>query len=419
MTKALVAGAMETTDEVTLTSSEQEFVTLIAAYEAELESYFSAYLDFDSSAQREQVIDDGEFVDPGQQYIPRLLEFEASHRGEDVGLLALNEIFIRSAGTARMTAPATVGRGEAATRLTYYQQNPLLPVVAKRALSWKPQVYEPIYSLGNSPALAPHTRERLRLYVAIHALEARDNREWAAKRVERLRTGGEPSWARELENKLLLLDAWPSADTLNERYNEAIQTLEELAGKSESPRLLETERVGNHRCLIRVADELFELSVAQVAQAALFEARRLVVGARAPDLEVTLLDGSLWRMRDQLGKVVVIQFSFTGCGPCESMYPVLADLSAEYPERLEILTLLRDEKPDHGLQATKDGKFTWSIAQDGWPGRITTKWSVSSFPTVYIVDSHGKIARKNASDKEKLRQRVSQLIEQAKQDAVD
>ncbi len=53
----------------------------------------------------------------------------------------------------------------------------------------------------------------------------------------------------------------------------------------------------------------------------------------APALEMTLLDGKIWRLADQTGRVVVLDFWSTGCGPCVRALPELAALAGEFQDR--------------------------------------------------------------------------------------
>ena len=52
---------------------------------------------------------------------------------------------------------------------------------------------------------------------------------------------------------------------------------------------------------------------------------------------------------------------------------------------------MRDETPDHAREATHDGTITWNVACDGNPGKICDRWSVNSFPTIYLIDPTGQI----------------------------
>jgi hypothetical protein len=93
------------------------------------------------------------------------------------------------------------------------------------------------------------------------------------------------------------------------------------------------------------------------------------------------------------------------------MYPHLAVLTEKYPDRLAVLTLMRDKTPNKALESVKTGKLTWSVSLDGEPGRIATKWSVNGFPTTYVIDPSGKIASLDSRG-EQLQEKVGQLVKQ-------
>ena len=52
-------------------------------------------------------------------------------------------------------------------------------------------------------------------------------------------------------------------------------------------------------------------------------ARTPQVGDRAPDFELTLIDGSNVRMHDPRGQVVVLSYWATWCAPCRTELPIL------------------------------------------------------------------------------------------------
>ncbi len=189
-----IAETTNTETNPRLSAAEQALVDLMTDYYGELEIWWDASREYETSAAREEAIAAGELVDPGTRYIPRLLAFESEHRGEDVGLLALWHVFRQAASTARFNAPAVVGRREAAVRLAHYGQSPLLPVVATIALHGKPQVYDSVQTLCHSPKTPGSTRDMLRFYLADHAFVYREARQYSAQRVSVLRAGGAPTW---------------------------------------------------------------------------------------------------------------------------------------------------------------------------------------------------------------------------------
>ncbi len=65
------------------------------------------------------------------------------------------------------------------------------------------------------------------------------------------------------------------------------------------------------------------------------------------DVPITRLDGSIFRLDDFKGKVVMVDFWATYCPPCVRQAPQLAELSKRYRDQgLEVIGLTSDEKSD-------------------------------------------------------------------------
>ncbi|TWU00117.1 Thiol-disulfide oxidoreductase ResA [Botrimarina colliarenosi] len=397
-----------------LTSAEQELVALMTDYYAALEPYWHATSELKSREDYDRAIADSTLVDPSAEYIPRLLDFEADHRGDDVGLLALWHVFKEAGRGGGDDAPEVVGRREALSRLPFYAKSNLLSIAGKVTFygNYEPAAHDAISSLVASETVPKATRDALRFYLANDDLELEDARVRSVQRVEALRSGAKPYRPGELDLHVEWLAKSPSEAEMAARRDAAVATLEQLVADEASPLIPGTKGVDDRWYVIRIIDDPHPQRFADQAAALLFRERHLKVGVVAPDLEVSLLDGEPWRMADQRGKAVVVQFSFTGCGPCARMYPDLADLTTEYGDRLEILTLMRDATPDSALEGVADGKLTWSVALDGDPGRVAREWSVDGFPEVYVIDQVGKIAAIGLPG-EALRDEVARLLNAA------
>lgn len=379
-----------------LTKVEREYARLAQRYSDEQNRYWSKKAQYDSLEERESAIASGEPIDPDIAYLPELLAFEAEHRGEDVGITALIRVLSEAARGGEPDGPRHAAACEAAERLKHYAANPLLTRAVNRAclhaLHPKPAVVAELEALLRLPDMPPRSRDLVRFYLAERALEVNRYLPGWTEELARIEAGElEPPWPNAAEYVRQVIAGLPPIDTVASQAEAALATLRGLAADEDSPRPGRLEWVDAQGHVARVVEAPDDHRVADLAAALLFKEQQLTVNSTAPALEVELLDGSDWRMTDHRGKVVVIQFSFTGCGPCERMYSDLVDLAEEHGDRLEILTLMRDETPEHVEPKVADGRMTWSIAIDGNPGRVTRRWSVVGFPEVYVIDQQGQI----------------------------
>ncbi|HMD10615.1 MAG TPA: thioredoxin domain-containing protein [Candidatus Acidoferrum sp.] len=102
-------------------------------------------------------------------------------------------------------------------------------------------------------------------------------------------------------------------------------------------------------------------------------------------------DGSPFPLADQKGKIVVLNFWATWCGPCREMEPHFERVAAQFQGLADVVFLAADCDEDETLvppylQEVKPR--TTIVFADG----LDTLLSVNSFPTVVILDRQGKIA---------------------------
>jgi hypothetical protein len=92
------------------------------------------------------------------------------------------------------------------------------------------------------------------------------------------------------------------------------------------------------------------------------------------------------------------------------MYPGLRELQKTHGEHLSILSVMTDEKHSDTEEAASSGKITWNLHWDGHRGPLATKWAVTGFPTVYVIDPDGRIAG-NSLRGDELRDKVAELLQ--------
>lgn len=108
----------------------------------------------------------------------------------------------------------------------------------------------------------------------------------------------------------------------------------------------------------------------------------------------------------QPGKVYVVEFWATWCGPCKEVMPHLTELAHKYRGRVDFIGISINEvpHPKDTSYYTKVEKFVQSmgdqmdyhVAVDGMDGFISKNWFVASgeagIPVAYVVDQKGAIA---------------------------
>jgi thiol-disulfide isomerase/thioredoxin len=109
----------------------------------------------------------------------------------------------------------------------------------------------------------------------------------------------------------------------------------------------------------------------------------------APDFHVTTLTGESIALSQLAGKVVVMDFWATWCGPCRESVPELKALTKKYPsDKLVVISF----SADHDEQAWKtfiaQKGMDWNQYYDG-DGRIRNSFGVNAFPTYIVVDANG------------------------------
>jgi peroxiredoxin len=125
------------------------------------------------------------------------------------------------------------------------------------------------------------------------------------------------------------------------------------------------------------------------ARALLFRMRNLVVGKKAPDFVCSDVTGRPVRLSELKGRVVVLDFWYTGCDPCRRMFPHLRELTERMAGKpFSLIGISADEDRSVWAAFLKKERLPWSQWYSG-PGGVVSTWDVFSFPTLYVVDSKG------------------------------
>jgi thiol-disulfide isomerase/thioredoxin len=132
------------------------------------------------------------------------------------------------------------------------------------------------------------------------------------------------------------------------------------------------------------------------AAAELFELVQLSPGKIAPEIEGTDLGGAKLKLSDYRGRVVLLVFWASWCGPCMAEVPHERSLLLDrYKGRpFAVVGVNGNEDPAAARRAAADKRIVWrsfSNGPDGAYGPINSAWNVRFLPTVYVIDDLGTI----------------------------
>jgi thiol-disulfide isomerase/thioredoxin len=115
----------------------------------------------------------------------------------------------------------------------------------------------------------------------------------------------------------------------------------------------------------------------------------------APDFNLDTLDGKPLSLSASHGKVILLNFWATWCGPCRAEIPDLIDLQNKYKDRLQIIGLAFEDEDVADLKkaVAKTGiNYPVAIA----PFDLRMKYGgIAALPTSFMLDSEGRVVQKH------------------------
>lgn len=122
--------------------------------------------------------------------------------------------------------------------------------------------------------------------------------------------------------------------------------------------------------------------------------RALMVGGEAPDFSGQSPDGETIKLSDLRGKVVLIDFWASWCGPCRRENPNVVKMYNKYHDKgFEILGVSLDSSKERWVGAIEQDGLTWPHISDlkKWQSEYAALYGVRSIPHTVLLDAEGKI----------------------------
>jgi peroxiredoxin len=156
-----------------------------------------------------------------------------------------------------------------------------------------------------------------------------------------------------------------------------VKELEEIAGKF-TPEISKSEYVIQLNEIIK-------------------EKKKTALGMAAPDFTMNDPEGKPVTLSSFKGKVVLLDFWASWCGPCRKENPNVVKLYQQYHSKgFEILGVSLDRTKDDWVKAIKEDNLTWTQVSDlqYWQCAAAKLYGVSSIPQSFLLDKEGKVIAK-------------------------
>lgn len=134
----------------------------------------------------------------------------------------------------------------------------------------------------------------------------------------------------------------------------------------------------------------------------------------APDVQLTLLNGTQPRVADLRGRVVLVSFWSTTCAPCMEEMPTLIEFHRRNAPRglMTVAVAMKHDRPDMVLGMSQRRQFPFDVALDVQGEVAQAFFNTEVTPTKYLIDPQGQVVRTHVgrTDFADLQQRIDALL---------
>jgi len=201
-----------------------------------------------------------------------------------------------------------------------------------------------------------------------------------------------------------------------------VKELEQFVANAKSTKeikdILKRAYVKNKR-----SEEGFDAYITNLQKAAIekmvAELRKTMLNEKAPAFALVDLSGKKVDLGDLQGKVVVVDFWATWCGPCKASFPGMQKMVNKYKDDPNVKFVFVDTwergdgKEKNAAEFIDKNKYTFHVLMDN-DDKVVAEFKVDGIPTKFVIDKRGMIRFKSVGydgSEDKLMNELSAMIE--------
>ena len=135
-------------------------------------------------------------------------------------------------------------------------------------------------------------------------------------------------------------------------------------------------------------------------------------GRRAPEFSAPNPEGKSVSLKESLGKITIVDFWASWCGPCRKESPNMVKLYSEFHDKgLNIIGVSLDKDAAKWKEAIATDKLTWTQVSNlkEWKDQIAIQYGVKAIPSTYVLNQYGVVVAKNLTG-EALKTKIAELL---------